>query len=203
MNSMKILLENVSKKYNKEYIFRNVNFQFQKGEKYAIKGSNGSGKSTLLKLISGFITPTSGKVIYEDKTVEEVYNQFAFCTPYQELIEEMTLSELLVFHQSFKKLLPEVDTDFIVNLLNFDKQKLIKDYSSGMKQRVKLALAFFSDVPVLLLDEPSTNLDAKGVAWYLNLVDNFAQNRTLIIASNIEREYSFCEQFLEIEDFKS
>lgn len=199
---MKISLENVSKKYNKEYIFKNVNFQFIKGEKYAIKGSNGSGKSTLLKLISGFITPTSGKVLYENKSIEEVYNQFAFCTPYQELIEEMTLSELLVFHQSFKKFIPEVDINFIINLLNFDKTKIIKDYSSGMKQRVKLALAFFSDVPVLLLDEPSTNLDTKGVDWYLNLVENYTQNRTLIVASNIEREYSFCNFFLEIEQYK-
>lgn len=200
---MKITLENVSKKYNKEYIFKNVNFQFELGGQYAIKGSNGSGKSTLLKLISGYISPTKGKVIYENNEVEHVYNQFVFCTPYQELIEQMTLSELLVFHQSFKKFIPEVNADFILNILNFDKEKLIKDYSSGMKQRVKLALAFFSNAPVILLDEPSTNLDAKGVNWYLNLVENYTKKRTLIIASNIEREYGFCKKFLDIEDFKS
>ena len=79
---------------------------------------------------------------------------------------------------------------------------MIKYFSSGMKQRLKLALAFCSDTPMLMLDEPTSNLDKQGVEWYLGLVQQFAAGRLTIICSNQEHEYSFCTQHLDISDYK-
>jgi ABC-type multidrug transport system ATPase subunit len=199
---MNITLKNITKKYQKSFIFKNLSFVFEEGKKYAVVGSNGSGKSTLMKIVAGYVTATKGEISYGQLTIDDVYKKISYCAPYLDLIEEMTLLELLDFHKSYKPLLPHTPPDFIVNLLGFDSEKLIKDYSSGMKQRVKLALAFFSDVELIILDEPTTNLDAKGVEWYLHLVENYSLSRTLIVASNIEREYNFCEAVLEVEAFK-
>jgi ABC-type multidrug transport system ATPase subunit len=97
-----------------------------------------------------------------------------------------------------------MNRESIVNLLGMaaSKNKLLKYYSSGMKQRVKLALAFCSDTPILMLDEPTSNLDTQGVDWYLSLIQQFAQNRLTVICSNQEHEYNFCKHSLDIRDYK-
>jgi ABC-type multidrug transport system ATPase subunit len=199
---MKISLRNISKKFGKSFIFRNVSFDFEEGKSYAIVGSNGSGKSTLLKIIAGYITPASGEVIYGNADAENIYQKIAYCAPYLDVVEEMTLPELLQFHASFKSFLPGIDAGFVCALLGFDIDKLIKDYSSGMRQRVKLALAFFFQTDIILLDEPTSNLDVKGVEWYVELVSKYKGNRTLLVASNDLREYEFCSEILEIERYK-
>jgi ABC-type multidrug transport system ATPase subunit len=199
---MKISLNNISKKYQKSFIFKNLSFEFEEGSTYAIVGSNGSGKSTLIKILAGFQSPSFGDIKFQNTSAENSYKKIAFCAPYLDLIEEMNLPEMIQFHASFKPFLPEINSNLITELLGFDNEKYIKDYSSGMKQRVKLALTFFSDVPVILLDEPTTNLDKQGVQWYLSLVEKYQKNRTIIVASNIEQEYSFCKNFIEIEKYK-
>lgn len=199
---MKISINNISKKYQKSFIFKNLSYEFEAGANYAIIGSNGSGKSTLIKILAGFQSPSFGEIKFENVDVENAYKKISFCAPYLDLIEEMNLPEMIQFHASFKSLLPSINSKFISDLLGFDNEKYIKDYSSGMKQRVKLALTFFSDVPVIILDEPTTNLDKQGVQWYLDLVEKYQKNRTIIVASNIEQEYSFCKNFIEIEKYK-
>jgi ABC-type multidrug transport system ATPase subunit len=111
---------------------------------------------------------------------------------------------MIDFHFRFKKRKGGMDNESIINLLDMQasKNKMIKYFSSGMKQRLKLALAFCSDTPMLMLDEPTSNLDLQGVAWYLNLVEQFAANRLTIICSNQEHEYSFCKHQLNISDYK-
>ncbi len=111
---------------------------------------------------------------------------------------------MIDFHFKFKAYREGLDRDGVLNLLNMyeSRNKLIKYFSSGMKQRLKLALAFCSDTPMLMLDEPTSNLDTQGVDWYLNLVQQFAANRLTIICSNQEHEYSFCKQRLNISDYK-
>lgn len=202
---MEISLENIGRRFNREWIFREVNQTFVSGNSYAILGPNGSGKSTLLQLISGSLTPSEGILRYKfsdkDVDIEGAYQYLSIAAPYLELIEEYTLSELIEFHFNFKKKVTDIS---IVELLGFDrsKNKQLKYFSSGMKQRVKLALTLCSDVPVLILDEPTSNLDKEGVEWYHQLIDQFTLNRVLLIGSNQEHEYGFCNHRLNITDYK-
>ncbi|MDB5152620.1 MAG: transporter ATP-binding protein, partial [Mucilaginibacter sp.] len=142
----------------------------------------------------------------DDKSVEveSVFNQLSLAAPYLELIEEFTLDEMTDFHFKFKPYRQGMDKEAVISLLNMKgaKHKLIRYFSSGMKQRLKLALAFCSDTPMLMLDEPTSNLDAQGVDWYLNLVEQFAAARLTIICSNQLHEYSFCNHQLNISDYK-
>jgi ABC-type multidrug transport system ATPase subunit len=204
----KITLENIGRRFNRDWIFRGVDYTFISGKIYAVLGPNGSGKSTLLQVLNGSLSPSAGKINYffEDKPidVDDVYRHLSLAAPYLELIEEFTLSEMIDFHFKFKSHSIGVDKKEIIELLALEnsKNKLIKYFSSGMKQRLKLAIAFCSDTPMLMLDEPTSNLDAQGVEWYLNLVQKFAQNRLTIICSNQPHEYSFCDEELNITDYK-
>jgi ABC-type multidrug transport system ATPase subunit len=206
---MKIQLENIGKRFNTEWIFRNVSFEFEENSSSAILGRNGSGKSTLLQVIAGNLHPTTGQVTYTHNgskiAVDDIFHHLALVAPYMELIEDFTLKEMLAFHFSFKPLRQEFDMLDVVGLLGFVniEHKQIRQYSSGMKQRVKLVLAFLSDVPLILLDEPTMNLDKTGISWYLDLIRKFAGNRTVIICSNLHQtESAFATKSLQIEDFK-
>lgn len=205
---MDIQLQSVSKRYRREWIFRKINHHFTSGRAYAILGPNGSGKSTLLRTLSGHLTPTKGKVLFSenDKSLEldSIYKKISYTGPYIDLIEELTLIEAIDFHQKFKSFQPSITLSSIIELLGFQKSKdkQIRYFSSGMKQRLKLVLAICSDTPVLLLDEPTTNLDQQGMNWYLELIRNYTTNRLVIIASNVEIDYSFCEEQLSILDYK-
>ncbi len=205
---MKISLENIGRRFNRDWIFRGVDYTFVSGEIYAVLGPNGSGKSTLLQVLNGSLSPSAGKINYfiEDEPVEidAVYKYLSLAAPYLELIEEFTLDEMIDFHFKFKSYTQGIKRNEVIELLAMPggKNKLIKYFSSGMKQRLKLALAFCADTPMLMLDEPTSNLDTQGVDWYLNLVQKFAKNRLTIICSNQEHEYSFCDQRLNIADYK-
>lgn len=205
---MQIILEQIGRRFNREWIFKNINYSFNSGESYAILGINGSGKSTLLQVISSSLTPSIGtlKYIVEGKEidVENVYQHLSIAAPYLELIEEFTLSEVLDFHFSFKKRLNNLNNQALIDLLNMDssKNKQLKYFSSGMKQRVKLILAFCSETSMLLLDEPTSNLDEQGIAWYLDLVNQFSKDRLVIVCSNQAHEYAFCKHQLSVSDFK-
>lgn len=205
---MQISVENLGRRFNREWIFKNINYAFETNKAYAILGINGSGKSTLLQVISGALTPTLGDLVYtnEDKIIapENYYNYISLATPYLELIEEFSLLEVLDFHFKFKPRISSLDNTVIISLLGMQKNqhKLIKYFSSGMKQRVKLALAFCAQTPVLLLDEPTSNLDVQGIDWYNNMIKQFTSNRITLICSNQTNEYSFCDAQLNLADYK-
>lgn len=206
---MKIQLDQIGKKFNSEWIFRNVTFTFEENSASAILGRNGSGKSTLLQVIAGNLHPTTGSVIYsrDGKTIggEEIFRHLAMVAPYLEIIEDFTLREMLEFHFSFKDYLPGYDHVSATALLEFPamRHKQIRQFSSGMKQRLKLVLAILSDVPLILLDEPTMNLDKPGIEWYHDLVKRFSGNRTVIICSNLHHtESAFAARALQIEDYK-
>ncbi len=205
---MKIILENIGRRFNREWIFREINYTFESGQSYAVLGLNGSGKSTLLQLISGSLTPSEGMISYQsngkDLDIESVFQELSMAAPYMELIEEFTLREQIDFHFGFKRYRDGIDSTKVIEILGFEKSrnKAIKYFSSGMKQRTKLALAFCSDTPVLLLDEPVSNLDNNGIAWYLDLVQQFASDRLVIICSNQEQEYGFCKHRIQVGDYK-
>jgi ABC-type multidrug transport system ATPase subunit len=207
-NHMKIILRNIGRRYNRDWIFRQIDYTFTGGETYAVLGPNGSGKSTLLQVLNGSLSPSAGQINYfkDEQLVEadDVFQYLSLAAPYLEVIEEFTLTEMIDFHFKFKTYKSGIDKNGVIELLNMhsSKDKMIKYFSSGMKQRLKLALAFCSDTPLLMLDEPTSNLDTQGVDWYLNLVQQFALNRLTIICSNQEHEYSFCKHQLNISDYK-
>ncbi|MEP6616934.1 MAG: ABC transporter ATP-binding protein [Ginsengibacter sp.] len=196
---MKIKLREVGKRFNREWIFRHLNLEFNTGRNYAITGPNGSGKSTLLQIIAGATTFSEGEIQYfflnRQLPQEKVFKYISLSAPYMELIEEMTLLEFLNFHSGLKPWMPGMITQQIISFLKLENatHKQIRNFSSGMKQRVKLAQAIFSDVPLVLLDEPTTNLDSEGILLYKNLVKNFCSGRLVIVSSNDKNEYDFCE----------
>ena len=206
---MTIALSDAGKRYNRDWIFRHFTFQFSSGTSYAITGPNGSGKSTLLQSIGGAVDLSEGKLSLISASggsiaPESLYRQIALAAPYLELVEEMTVTEFLGFHQTFKPFLPGLSIEFMIQLtgLSAAAHKQIRYYSSGMKQRVKLLQALFTDVPVILLDEPCTNLDQEGVQLYRSMVDRYCSDRLLIVSSNDETEYSFCTERISITAYK-
>lgn len=205
---MKILLSDAGKRYNREWIFRGLTYEFTDTDAYAITGNNGSGKSTLLQIIAGAVQHSEGEVDFmnaEKNIAAEHHHQYiGIAAPYLELPEEMTLIEFLEFHHSFKSFLSSFTAKSIIHLLGLEKasNKQLRNFSSGMKQRVKLAQAILSDVPVVLLDEPCTNLDAEGTSLYHKLINDYCGNRLVIVSSNDEVEYRFCNHKLSIMDYK-
>jgi ABC-type multidrug transport system ATPase subunit len=203
---MQITLTNTGKRYNREWIFRHVDHVFMPGKTYAITGPNGSGKSTLLQVIAGAVLHNEGNIFYLNSTSTvapvNAHKQLSFSAPYLELIEEMTATELLNFHATFKTLIKPIPEILAEVTLEKSAHKQIRYFSSGMKQRLKLAQAFFSNTPVLLLDEPTTNLDEDGIALYRSLISNYAKGKTVIISSNDKQEYDFCEEVISISKYK-
>lgn len=202
---LEIILEKIYKKFQQEWIIKDFSYHLEMNQSYAITGSNGSGKSTLLKIISGNLPFTQGSITYRttNKTlaVENIFRHINWVAPYIELIEEFTLSEMLQFHFQFKSLRTGLKLEDITQKINLtpSKSKLIRDFSSGMKQRLKLALAFYSDCQILLLDEPTTNLDVYWINWYQNEIKSNVGQRLIVISSNQPEEYEFCNQVINLQ----
>jgi ABC-type multidrug transport system ATPase subunit len=205
---LKIIAQNLGKKFSNEWIFKNVTTEFHSGTSYTFTGANGSGKSTLLQVLAGFMPHSEGTISYETQTktleIDNFYQHLVIAAPYLELIEDFTLVELLEFHTKFKPLRNQLSIQAFIDFIELPKaqNKAIRYYSSGMKQRVKLGLAFWSDCSIMMLDEPTSNLDIDATNWYLKNVQEYAQNRLLFICSNQPAEYEFCPNILNIKDFK-
>jgi ABC-type multidrug transport system ATPase subunit len=205
---MTISLSDAGKRYNRDWIFRHLTCTFEAGQSYAITGPNGSGKSTLLQSLSGSMYINEGTIQYAINNnqcpVETVYKQVSLCAPYLEVVEEMTLREFFTFHHGFKPFLPGITIDSIIAAIGLEKavHKQIRYYSSGMKQRVKLAQCIFSDTAIVLLDEPCTNLDSTGIELYHSLITAHCKDRLVVVSSNDEVEYSFCKKKVNISDYK-
>jgi len=205
---MTISLSDAGKRFNREWIFRHFNYQFTHGQSYAITGTNGSGKSTLLQVLSGSMHFNEGSCDWKINNSliepEKVFRQVSICAPYLEVIEEMTVTEFLDFHQAFKSFLPGITTSRAIDMVGLTNaaDKQIRYYSSGMKQRVKLAQCIFSDCPLILFDEPCTNLDLAGIDLYNSLIDTYCKERLVIVCSNDKTEYGFCKEIISIMDYK-
>ena len=227
LSKLQIILTNIGKRFNREWIFRGFNYDFSTPKKYAITGANGSGKSTLLQVIAGSLTFNEGTIIINNENHltgnderqtsnekqqtsnkkqvtlnENLFQKISIAAPYLELIEEMTANEFLSFHNSFKPL--SISNQQVLAIVQLEKSinKQIRYYSSGMKQRLKLAQAFFCKSPILLLDEPTTNLDEEGIALYHELIKKHTGNKLVIISSNDKEEYAFCDEVIAIGEYK-
>lgn len=200
---MDILATNLSKKFRQEFVIRDFSYQFKAGNSYAITGPNGSGKSTLLQLIAQFTLPNSGKIEMTRIDPELAYAQITYAAPYVELIEEYTLPEHLAILVKNNYLPSSIDIDTLEEFIDLQpgRFKLIKNYSSGMRQKIKLGFALLSERPVLLLDEPTTNFDEQAKQWFFNRL-NDQRHKLIIIASNELREIEFCSEKIAIVEFK-
>jgi len=200
---MEILAHNLSKKFRQEYVLRDFTYHFQSGNAYAITGPNGSGKSTLLQLIAQFSLPNSGTIEMIGIDPELVYSKITFAAPYVELIEEYTLTEHLQILRRNHYLPASVTIESLEEFIDLqpDRVKSIKNYSSGMRQKIKLGFALLSQRPILLLDEPTTNFDEQAKQWFFNRL-NEQRHKLIIIASNEKQEIDFCTEKISIVDFK-
>lgn len=207
-SSMDITFQQVSKRFSYEWIFRNIDYTFSSGQKIGIIGPNGSGKSTFLRVLLGTVEPSSGKVMYFDQgtsiPVEQVYNKFSFAAPYMDLPGNFTMEEIIRFHFSFRKPQDNISAQQLIELaqLGASKRKYFNQFSSGMKQRFKLALAFCSESYVVVLDEPTTNLDSATKKWFEKLVEDRLKQRSLIIATNEPFDLQLCDTQFDIMNYK-
>jgi ABC-type multidrug transport system ATPase subunit len=209
MNNMQIQVSAASKRFNKEWIFSNLNFSFTTGQHYALIGNNGAGKSTLLQIIAGYIGLTKGEIHWTNTAGDaidsaNVFHHISIAAPYLELVEEFTALEQIAFHQQFKPLQNGLSPIELLEKIGLSNaaNKQIRNFSSGMKQRLKLALAIFDQAPILLLDEPCSNLDQEGIQTYHQLMQAYAMHKLIIVASNDPQEYKFCSQQVSLSEFK-
>lgn len=210
---MNITLNNIGHKFNNDWVFKDISSKITVDNPTVILGNNGSGKSTLLQIISGIIKPSSGILEYSSSlsseiiTQDKLYKTLSISTPITQLPEAYTLKEAISFHRQFKGFLPELKFTEIAQKLQLEKglDKPIEEYSSGMKQRVKLAFAILSNVECVFLDEPTSNLDREGITWYKNLITEelSKKNKSFIVCSNKqEEEYFFCKNEIDVNLFK-
>lgn len=208
MTKPHIHVSNLGKRFNREWIFHNLTFTFKPGNIYAITGPNGSGKSTLMNILWGQMPPSAGSVTYflgDEKLLDEdIYQQVAVAAPYMDLVEEFTLIEQLEFHFKMKFIRKNYSIENVIEslYLSDSKDKPIANFSSGMKQRLKLGLAFYTETPVLFLDEPGTNLDRQALSWYHEKLNEVVDEKLIVIASNQPEEYPKNAVEVNISEFK-
>ncbi|MDZ4708628.1 MAG: ATP-binding cassette domain-containing protein [Saprospiraceae bacterium] len=201
---MEIEIDQISKRFQHGWVFKNLSHQFKSDGMYGIAGRNGSGKSTFLKIISGLLTPTSGTIRYANTTHtvlrETIYQYINIAAPYIDLIEEFTLEEMVQFHMQFRKTNFKQAGDWIELMeLKAASKRLLNHFSSGMKQRVRLALALYSPGEILILDEPTSNLDEDAKAWFFNHLELQKRHKTVLIASNEKEDFKFCSEILRLD----
>ena len=206
---MEIRLQDIAKHFGREVVFQGVTLSLSPGSRTAILGPNGSGKSTLLQVIGGAIIPTGGTVEHRLKEralpQEDVYRHVSIAAPYLGLYEDLSLRQTIDFHARFKPFRKGVSLADVARIAYLEQalEKPVLHFSSGMKQRLKLALAILSDTPLLLLDEPASNLDNDAIAWYRKLLQTHVEGRTVLIASNRQAvEHDFCTEQIEVDRFK-
>jgi heme exporter protein A len=210
MSSYSVEAVSLNKVFGRRLVFNNLNFKFVNNGIFGISGPNGSGKSTLVKIIAGITSPSSGKVIHNsnERTVipEKLHNYIGFVSPYLILYDEFSAWENLNYFSEIRNVPIDLDkVNFLLDrfLLLNRKNDLVKTYSSGMKQRLKFIFALMHSPPLLLLDEPTSNLDAEGKDKVYSILRKDADSSIIIIASNEESDLEICSSRIQLEQFKN
>ncbi len=205
----KIVLSGVGKKFNNRRIFNHIDYTFHKSNRIAVTGSNGSGKSTLLQIIAGYITPDEGSISWyageSPVSADNIYRHLSFAGPYMDLIEQFSLLENVRFFARLRPLMDGITVNDVLHETGLEAFSgvQLQNFSSGMKQKVKLTFAFLCRSGMVLLDEPLSNLDERGYLWYHSMFERFAGERIFIVCSNkVEAETSFCTASLDVESFR-
>jgi heme exporter protein A len=206
-----IKTNNLTKRFNNNTVFQNINFSINISKSLAVTGENGSGKSTLLEIIAGIQKPTSGKMIYEidgnEVAFPGIQDYISFSSPKINPYGELTAYENLEFvfnpainenkkNNEFAEQLNTLLNKF--NLYN-DRNKRVKYYSTGMKQRLRLIFAFLHDPHILILDEPCSNLDNNGKDAVYSYLESVKSEKIVIIASNESEEAGLCDNRINLE----
>ncbi len=197
--------EKIVKRYGNHIVLRNINFEVGSGTSLAIIGSNGSGKTTLIRILANLIAPTRGLVRYQlnGRVVprEEIYRYIGLVGPYLQLYQELTARENVYFFarmrnvDGFKNRVAE-----LMEILGLKGREddAVKAYSSGMQQRLKYVAALLHRPKVLLVDEPRSNLDEKGIATVYELLKEQKKHGILIIATNDNEDLQLADQTLKV-----
>jgi ABC-type multidrug transport system ATPase subunit len=207
-HNIRLLAENISLRFKNELVIKDFTYSFETQSKTAIVGNNGSGKSTLLLALTGIMQCNKGSISYVNnaQNIEQDnwFRYYSLCAPSLELINEMNINELFQFHSKLKPMGISSQEEFLTILeMNNLKNKTIGQMSSGMKQKIKLALAILSNCPLLFLDEPTTNLDASATEWYKNMITTFCKEKSVLVFSNNQaQETYFCTNTIDINNYK-
>jgi ABC-type multidrug transport system ATPase subunit len=197
MDNLKV--ENIGKHYLSQWLFRNISFSLNTGESIAITGHNGSGKSTLLQIVYGLVQQSEGSVFFNERSIEKPEFVFSMTTPSLELPMDFSMNDILKLYQSLNKISIESEAFGLQSMFSNKQMKQpLKNFSSGMLQRFKTALCLYSDSPVLLLDEPLTNMDSNGEKWYQNCVNEIKKNKIILFAGNQKNEIELATNLIEI-----
>jgi ABC-type multidrug transport system ATPase subunit len=206
---MRIELENIGKRFNREWIFRGIDYHFDRGTVTGITGSNGSGKSTLLQVISGFLSPSEGRITYthgdQQTDIDHLFEKVTYAAPYLDQNDHLTLREVVELQQKFKVFRHHRSAEEVIEIMELSRatNKMIQHFSSGMRQRLRLALAILAESDILLLDEPTSNLDQQGVKWFNQILSSEKDERVVVICSNSQpEELNLCNSQIDITQFK-
>lgn len=209
MTDYTVELNNLIKYFGRRLIFDGINFSFKSRNIYGISGPNGSGKSTLVKIIADLISPTRGKVEHKfgEKIIEpeDLHNYLGFVSPYLFLYDEFTAEENLNYSANIRGIKFNQDrSDYLLRELKlFDRRNdLVRGYSSGMKQRLKFIFALLHEPQLIILDEPTSNLDNPGKEIVYRIITEESKKNLVVIASNEDSDLSLCTEVIELEKFK-
>ena len=200
----------LNKSFGRRLIFNDLKFRFDKSGVYGISGPNGSGKSTLVKIIAGILGASKGKIVHKlnNKEIAEelLHDHIGFVSPYLVLYEEFsTYENLKLFAEIRGVKFNKERVDYLLNkfLLYKRKDDLLKTYSSGMKQRVKFIFALMHSPQLIILDEPTSNLDDEGKNSVYELVKEEGQKKIVLIASNEKHDLELCNEIVYLEKYKN
>ena len=202
---VRVELRDIAKSFNRRAIFDNVTMTVEDGHALCVTGANGSGKSTLLRVICGLLRPTRGVVTItvDDKPYlpAEVRNAFGVVAPDVALYGELTALENMVFFSRVRGLSARsLDVEGLLARVGLAGRgdDEVHTYSSGMRHRLKYACALLHHPPILLLDEPSTNLDEDGIAIVRQVMVEQKQHGLLIFATNDTQEVALGDQVVRL-----
>lgn len=200
-----IQLKNLGRRFKRQWLFRNVETTFFKGDRVAVLGGNGSGKSSLTSIVSGFLSASEGEVHWHQDNGQKLspelwWKEMGWCAPALELPMSLTITEVVILYDQMRGFTDGVGVPDVLSALELDLHlhKPLFQLSSGMRQRVKLMIAFALKSNVLILDEPTAHLDAKSIAWYKNQLSKVKHPLVFIASNHDEDEIGICNVILEI-----
>jgi ABC-type multidrug transport system ATPase subunit len=199
---MELQLIDIGKRYANHWLFRHVQMSLTTGDVLSVQGGNGFGKSTLMQIIYGFIEPSEGQVLIDGKSDFKANQLFSYTGPYMELPMSCSIEEIHALYSKANKIEVSLEAFYDYTQLKFSKQSPIQFMSSGQIQKLKTALCFCSTSPILLLDEPLSNIDHAGELWYKNCLNNL-NNKIVVIAGNYEQEFSSAKHHLDLKQYKT
>ena len=204
---MILRVDNVSKSFGGVKILDGISLEIKKGEIVGLLGRNGAGKSTLMKIITGFITPSQGKVFFDDQLLtKELQNKIGYLPELNPLYMDMFVFEYLdFFSQVYHVQNSKERIEYLIELCCLEKvyNKKISTLSKGNKQRVGFARTLLHDPEILILDEPISGLDPEQITNMLNIIKFFSKDKIILFSTHILQEViSICSRVIVLGNGK-